>query len=217
MAANPHIGLTERQTPMFHRKHSTHTANKENTMTETFDRYSIPGMGPRIDAGNGWLDFDFYPEQIAEKVAALRKADREKLIELGGHDTTETFERPVLPIERQLLVHIGFRKLPGDLKTTVQARRMGNQNHLGYHYTTLEVVYSWPALEDTGARQAPQLPPTDIRGNDLLQSVALVSQVHKQAAIEGMKALDNDDAEMARAWLDALVAHCEHPVQGGWK
>ena len=199
---------------MFHRKHLTRTANKENTMTETFDRYSIPGMGPRIDLERGWLDFATYPRSIAEKVVAFRQADEAKLRELCVNFTDEKFERPVLPIERQLLGHIGFRKLPGDLKTTVQARWMGRMVS-GYHAAdALTVVYTWPALELIGGRQAPHLPPTNIRFHSSLESVALVAQVHKEAAIEAMKAIDADDLEMARAWLDSIVAHCEHPTEG---
>lgn len=158
MAPNPHTRLTERQTPMFHRKHPTRTTNKENAMTETFDRYSIPGMGPRIDLERGWLDFANYPQPIAEKVVAFRQADEAKLRELCVNFTDEKFERPVLPIERQLLGHIGFRKLPGDLKTTVQARWMGRMVSGYYAADALTVVYTWPALERIGGRQAPHLP-----------------------------------------------------------
>ncbi|BCF81646.1 hypothetical protein RQCS_11910 [Rhodococcus qingshengii] len=199
---------------MFHRKHPTRTTNRENTMTETFDRYSIPGMGPRIDLERGWLDFEYYPEQIAEKVTALRAADEAKLRELCEQFTDEKYERPVLPIEKQLLGHIGFRKLPGDLKTTVQARWMGRMVSGYYSADALKVVYTWPTLELIGGRQAPHLPQTNIRFHSSLESVALVAQVHKDAVIEAMKALDADDLEMARAWLDAVVAHCEHPTEG---
>ncbi len=121
---------------MFHRKHLTRTADKENTMTETFNRYSIPGMGQRVDYGNGWLDFQFYPEQIAEKVEAFRTEDKAKLIELGGNQSGESFTRPAHPIEKQLLGHIGFRKLPRDLHTTVTAptRRTRHEQHVDPHH-----------------------------------------------------------------------------------
>lgn len=195
--------------------HRNTNADKGNKMTKTFDRYAIPGMGPRIDLERGWLDFATYPRPIAEKVVAFRQADEAKLRELCVNFTDEKFERPVLPIERQLLGHIGFRKLPGDLQTTVQARWMGRMSSSGYYPgDALTVVYTWPALEDTGARQAPHLPPTNIRFHNSLESAALVAQVHKDAAIEAMKALDNNDTEMARSWLDAIVAHCEHPTEG---
>ncbi|WP_158656563.1 hypothetical protein [Rhodococcus qingshengii] len=215
MAPNPHTGLTERQTPMFHRKHPTSATNKENTMTETFNRYSIPGMGPRVDYGNGWLDFQFYPEQIAEKVEAFRTEDKAKLIELGGNQSGESFTRPAHPIEKQLLGHIGFRKLPRDLHTTVTAQPVERVMNSVSTFT-IDVIYSWPVLENIGVREAPHLPPVDLKGHYLTapQAAALVSKVHRDAAFEAMKALDKGNIDTARSWIDALVAHSEHPTVG---
>ena len=200
---------------MFPRKQSSSTTDKETTMTETFNRYSIPGMGRRVDYGNGWLDFQFYPDQIREKVDNFRAEDKAQLIELGGNRSGESFTRPAHPIEKQLLGHIGFRKLPRDLQTTVTAQPVERVMNSMSTFT-IDVIYAWPVLENIGVNEAPYLPPLELKGHHLNapQAAALVSKIHRDAAFEAMKALDRGNIETARSWIDALVAHSEHPTVG---
>ncbi|MFC9549831.1 hypothetical protein ACFTWF_03175 [Rhodococcus sp. NPDC056960] len=199
---------------MFKTKTPSSTATtKENSMN-TPNRNIIPGVGPRIDAGRGWLSFEFYPDDIANQIDEIRTTDIERLKEIGV-PTTAAFERPTHKVERQLLSHIGFHGLPRDLATLVTGERRPFTSG-GMTTTVVHISYRWPALEDIGVEEAPYLPPTDISGHiTKTQAVQLVSRVHREAAFNALKAFDDDNLATARSWLDALVAHTESPCRGG--